>query len=331
MRLDRRGRPRPEGYRMAVYDQEAEVVLRIFRSFADGTSIKALVSDLNTSGTPGRKGLRNRWSPSTVSRILKNEKYVGRWLWNRTETRRDPLTGRKRRLRKPEAEWHLTEDPELRIVPDELWQRVVERWREVDRVWPVARTKRDGSVKQRSYVETNPPHLLSGILRCGACGRSRHGSAGRAAATTAASRQRRQPAPTSCSSAGVWSRSECSRPSAKGSRMRPRSTTSSRGSRSRAAPSRGPAAVDQDHAKPAGRRRASRRQLHRVHRRREGHLRPGPGVVRSRAARRGAPPGAERSRIDHRRRFRSAAARVGGGPPHGRWATCCADRWRGRL
>jgi DNA invertase Pin-like site-specific DNA recombinase len=157
MRLDRRGRPRPEGYRMAIYVPEAEVVLRIFRSFADGISIKALVSELNASETPGKKGLRGRWSPSTVSRILKNEKYVGRWLWNRTETRRDPLTGRKRRLRKPETEWHVTEDPELRIVPDELWQRAVNRWRELDRVWPIPHAKREAQVKQRSYVETNPP------------------------------------------------------------------------------------------------------------------------------------------------------------------------------
>ena len=172
MRLDRRGRPRPEGYRMAIYGPEAEVVLRIFRSFADGISIKALVGDLNASGTPGKKGLRGRWSPSTVSRILKNEKYVGRWLWNRTETRRDPLTGRKRRLRKPETEWHVIEDPELRIVPEELWQCAVNRWHELDRVWPVPRAKREAQVKQRSYVETNPPHLLSGVLRCGSCGKA---------------------------------------------------------------------------------------------------------------------------------------------------------------
>lgn len=95
MRIDRRGRPRPEGYRMRPYPPEAETVRAIFRAFADGTSIKAIVADLNARGVSGRHGVGRRWSPSTVSRILKNEKYVGRWLWNRTETRRDPLTGRK--------------------------------------------------------------------------------------------------------------------------------------------------------------------------------------------------------------------------------------------
>ncbi len=37
------------------------------------------------------------WSPATISRILDNEKYAGRWVWNKTGTRRDPRTGRRRR------------------------------------------------------------------------------------------------------------------------------------------------------------------------------------------------------------------------------------------
>jgi len=105
-----------------------------------------------------------------VSRILKNEKYVGRWTWNRTETRRDPITGRKRRFAKPEGEWHRVADEELRIVSQDVWSRVVARWSEVDRVWPIRRSERERRGGQRSYVETNPTHLLSGMLRCGCCG-----------------------------------------------------------------------------------------------------------------------------------------------------------------
>jgi hypothetical protein len=89
---------------MRPYPPEAEVVRAIFHAFADGTSIKAIVADLNARRVPGRHGVGGRWSPSTVSRILRNEKYVGRWLWNRTETHRNPLTGRKRRIVKPQTE-----------------------------------------------------------------------------------------------------------------------------------------------------------------------------------------------------------------------------------
>src|SRR5262252_3429051 len=72
MRVDRRGRPRPDGYRMVIEPPEADVVLRIFRAFSDGTSIKALVKGLNLEQVPGRRKLYKPWSASTVSRILKN-------------------------------------------------------------------------------------------------------------------------------------------------------------------------------------------------------------------------------------------------------------------
>lgn len=107
------------------------------------------------------------WTPSTISRILKNEKYVGRWTWNRTETRPDPRTGRKRRIPKPESEWHVVEDEDLRIVPADVWDRVAARWKEIDRTWPTRRGLKGFEGQQRSHVSTHPPHLLSGSLRCG--------------------------------------------------------------------------------------------------------------------------------------------------------------------
>lgn len=53
--------------------------------------------------------------------MLDNEKYVGRWAWNKTATRRDPRTGKRRRFPKPMSEWIIHEDDELQIVPLELW------------------------------------------------------------------------------------------------------------------------------------------------------------------------------------------------------------------
>ncbi len=169
MRVDRRGRPRPDGYRMVVEPSEAEVVLRIFRAFAEGKAIKSLVKELNVEEIRGRRKLTRGWSASTVSRILKNQKYIGRWTWNRTETRRDPKTGRRRKFLKPDSEWHVTENEALRIVPQELWDRVAARWKEVDRAWPQRRAAKNSVASQRSYVEANPPHLLSGALKCGEC------------------------------------------------------------------------------------------------------------------------------------------------------------------
>jgi hypothetical protein len=105
-----------------------------------------------------------------VSRLLRNEKYIGRWVWNRTENRRDPRTGRLRKFPKPESEWHISEDDGLRIVPRDIWDRGVARWKEITRTWPRRPGRRGFEGRQRSYVETHPPHLLSGALRCGVCG-----------------------------------------------------------------------------------------------------------------------------------------------------------------
>ena len=60
-----------------------------------------IVRELNEQNIPGRIRSSKGWSLATVSRILDNEKYAGRWTWNRTGTRRDPRTGRRRSYVKP--------------------------------------------------------------------------------------------------------------------------------------------------------------------------------------------------------------------------------------
>lgn len=169
MRLDRRGRARPDGYRMRPDPVEAAIVRRIFEEFASGTALTAIVKEFNAEGIPGRRKLIRGWTPSTLSRILKNEKYIGRWVWNRSETRRDPRSGRKRRIPKPESEWHVVSDEALRIVPQDLWDQARQRWIEIDGTWPTRRHERGFQGQQRSYVATHPPHLLSGLLRCAIC------------------------------------------------------------------------------------------------------------------------------------------------------------------
>src|SRR5262249_13271488 len=168
-RVDRRGRPRPDGYRMVPDVTEASVVQKVFADFAEGKSITAIVKALNVSGIKGKRRTRNGWSPASVSRLLRNHKYIGRWVWNRTETRHDPRTGRIRKFPKPESDWHVTEDEGLRIVSQDTWQRVLARWKEIERTWPRRTGKRGFEGRQRSYVETHPPHLLSGALPRNVC------------------------------------------------------------------------------------------------------------------------------------------------------------------
>src|SRR3989304_4012675 len=93
-----------------IYEEEADIVRRIFREFAVGTSINALVARLNEEKIPTKRS--GRWNCSTVSRILKNEKYMGVWTWRRFKNVRDPNSGRRKQIprdKKERSEEHTSE------------------------------------------------------------------------------------------------------------------------------------------------------------------------------------------------------------------------------
>ena len=172
IRMDKKGRPRPDGYRMTIDPREATTVLRIFNTFAGGRSESSIVRELNAEGVPGRRRSSRGWSPATVHRVLRNEKYVCRWVWNKSETRRDPRTGRRRQFPKPELDWIVTDDETLRIVPADLWQRVQERLSAVRTTWPGGAGKRGFEGQRGGRVRHYPTDLLSGSMVCSLCGSS---------------------------------------------------------------------------------------------------------------------------------------------------------------
>ncbi len=169
MRMDKKGRPRPDGYHMEIEPKQAAVVLRIFTMYADGQPLTQIVKRLNEENVPGRIRASKGWSPATISRILDNEKYAGRWTWNKTGTRRDPRIGRRRPYEKPESEWIIREDEALRIIPKQLWETVRQRRKEMHRTWRGG-GKRGFSKEQGSRQQHFPTHLLAGSMACGSCG-----------------------------------------------------------------------------------------------------------------------------------------------------------------
>lgn len=148
---------------------EAEVVRHIFREYAAGKSSRAIAWALNRDGIPGPFG--NAWGPSTIhgnpkrgNGILNNELYVGRLVWNRQRFIKDPETGKRVSRLNPEGEWVTQKVPELRIVDDELWQRVKERQR------ALAYTPKDKTHPNPLLDRRRPKHLLAGLAKCGVCG-----------------------------------------------------------------------------------------------------------------------------------------------------------------
>ena len=168
LKPDKKGRLRADGYTQKIVSEEARVIKRIYTDFVDGKSLNAIARELNQEKVPCRKRLRGGWNISTISRILKNEKYKGTYIWNRTTSVKDPMTGKKKAITRPKSEWIIQEREELKIVELELWEKVQKRFEEIKDAHPMP--KRFG--KQKSYVEANPTHLLSGNIACGSCGGS---------------------------------------------------------------------------------------------------------------------------------------------------------------
>ena len=56
--------------------------------------------------------------------ILRNERYRGLVHWNVCEWRKDPDTGKRQKRERLRSEWITHVNESVRIVPDELWQRV---------------------------------------------------------------------------------------------------------------------------------------------------------------------------------------------------------------
>ncbi|MEE9587088.1 MAG: recombinase family protein [Hyphomicrobiaceae bacterium] len=87
---------------------------------------------LNKEGILGPRG--KSWGPSTINGnkargtgILNNEIYIGRVVWNRLNYQTHPVTEKRRSRPNSADDLVIVDAPELRIVPQELWDRVKSR------------------------------------------------------------------------------------------------------------------------------------------------------------------------------------------------------------
>ncbi|MBA4130044.1 MAG: hypothetical protein C0519_01320 [Hyphomicrobium sp.] len=94
--------------------------------------------------------------------ILNNPVYVGRLVWNKLKYVKDPTTGKRRSRNNDKADVVEKDVPHLRIISDELWQRVKARQKAVS--FTVT-----GAAKE-PWDRRRPRYLLSGLTKCGCCG-----------------------------------------------------------------------------------------------------------------------------------------------------------------
>ena len=134
----------------------------------EGKTIRGVAKDLMELGVTPRRSKRGVWNSSTLTRMLRNETYIGKSHYNKSESivPKNPIKDTKykkikktSRVMRPEEEW--IEIPVPRIVDDELFNKVGVQ---------LAKNKKF-SHRNKKYA-----YLLNGMVRC-TCGKPRTGDA----------------------------------------------------------------------------------------------------------------------------------------------------------
>ncbi|MGP3610351.1 recombinase family protein [Anoxybacteroides rupiense] len=134
---------------LVVNEHEAMIVKKIFEMRAEGKGYKTIAQRLNEEGYRTKMG--RLFSICTVKTILENEIYIGKCRWGR---RRDWSLKRRKGTTN---DYVLVDGRHTPIILPELWARVQ----------AVNRTQKESVSKNRNF---NGEFILSGILRCPACG-----------------------------------------------------------------------------------------------------------------------------------------------------------------
>jgi DNA invertase Pin-like site-specific DNA recombinase len=106
-----------------INDAEAAIVRRVFELSAAGVGQARIAKQLNADGTAAPRSQQGRpagWAASSVHEVLFRELYRGVIVWRRTRKRNQ--WGEKRVADRPQTDWLRVDAPELRIVPEALWQ-----------------------------------------------------------------------------------------------------------------------------------------------------------------------------------------------------------------
>lgn len=164
----RKGKEVKSHFEIIVNQEEAEIVRLIYQTYADGYGKVYIAKILNQKGMKCPR-VSTGWKPGIISKILKNEKYTGRWVYNSMTYSFDPETNQRVTKIKPKEEWIIHDRPDLRMITQDLWEEVQVRFKANEET----RLRTNPGTKRHIFGPTkrlDNCHLLSGSLTCGDCG-----------------------------------------------------------------------------------------------------------------------------------------------------------------
>lgn len=146
------------GYRLVdgtlqVVPEEAEIVKMIFSDFLSGMGLNAIMKKLTYMGVPTLRG--GRWGESTLYDIIRNEKYTGNMLLQKTF--RPDYISKKSRINHGETPMYYVENSHEPIIDKETFARTQ---RELER-----------RAKLHPGKNTRTVYPFTNLIHCDLCGR----------------------------------------------------------------------------------------------------------------------------------------------------------------
>lgn len=147
---------------LVIVPKEAEIVRLVFRLYLEGYSTGKIAKYLEEQKIKTATGLE-KWHDTVVLKMLRNEKYMGDALLQKTYTV-DFMT-KKKVMNKGIVPQYYVEDDHEAIIPKDLFYRVQEELARRASVNKSAVTR-----KKNMKSKYSSEYALTGILLCGECG-----------------------------------------------------------------------------------------------------------------------------------------------------------------
>lgn len=150
---------------ISIVEDEATVIREIFERYYAGDSLTGICTYLNNNQIvpPGKK--KDRWYPSTLQTILRNEKYKGDVLTQKTFC--SDLLSHKREKNTGQLAQHYLENHHEAIIDRELFDKVQAEYAQRNAKKVI---KTDGTQETQKKGRYNSKYALTDILVCGHCG-----------------------------------------------------------------------------------------------------------------------------------------------------------------
>ena len=152
------GYTKDEKGQLIIDPDEAVVVRRIYREYLEGASMQQICRGLEADGILTGAG-KQKWRPETLHKILKNEKYIGDALLQKTYT--VDFLEKKRVPNNGLVPQYYVENSHEAIIPSDLYMQVQ---KEILR-----RTNLHSGANRKKRVYSSK-YALSSIVYCPKCG-----------------------------------------------------------------------------------------------------------------------------------------------------------------